>query len=248
MFRGLLFLFSLLLGSGAYAEPSWDQIELRSDLYQLRNQEIQNGLDIPAANRTVLAEVSAHAPKTEGRADGVTLEQAQKILKLTNSNPVTGWAGNAKYDPQGRLGFCFGRALYAHLELLRHGVADESIKKAFVVGPMKAGGIDWQFHVATLVKAKDQSGWYAIDTFLGKVVPADQWFANFEKYSTDGKLRLYVTRPAKIGPSSWEYNIRPGGLFDSFYNEYFKELFKYFRAHPVAAQDKFVQRCSAIFL
>lgn len=227
--------------------PSWENISLREDLYFRRQQELMLNEPVSEANRLLLEEIQNYQPRSQTRAEGVDFNQAQQIIDLTKSNPITGWAGNSKYDPRGTLGFCFGRALYAHLELLRHGVSKDSIKKVFIVGPMKSGGVDWQFHVATIVRAKDRQGWYAMDTFVGKVLPVEEWFKRFQGYSTDNKLRLYITEPTKIGPSSWEYNIQQGGLFDKFYNGYFEDLFKYFRKNPLPEDKKFIRECGKVF-
>lgn len=247
--RYVLGLLSVILSLSAVPvladDPTWGPIELRADLYYMRNQEIWRGDDISATNKKLMEEINKFEPSSKDLLNGISFEQAQKIINRTNTNKVTGQ--NYKYDPKGEIGFCFGRALYAHLELLRHGVAKDSIKKVFIVGPMRAGGIDWQFHVATLVKANDKSGWYAVDTFIGRPVLLEDWFANFQKFSTDGKLRMYVTKANKIGPNAWEYNIKPGGLFDGFYNDYFKDMFQFFKDNRLSPEEKFIQRCSKIF-
>lgn len=245
-----LVVVALLLGTHfaqAKNEHSWDKIDYRENLYFTRDQEIARGENVAQKNADLLEEIKNFRPTSNGRAEGVTFAQAQKILSMISKNEITGSRGDRKYDPDGSRGFCFGRALYAHLELLRHGVDAASIKKVFIVGPMKAGGINWQFHVATIVRAKDKDGWYALDTVVGEPVLLDQWLARFLGFSSDKKLRMYITRAAKIGPSSWEYNKLPGGLFDPFYNEYFKDMFEMFRKQPVKAEDKFVLRCSRIF-
>lgn len=223
---------------------SWEKIHDRDNLYFLRDQEILNQTDVSQENLRLLEEINSFEPKANGRASGITSAQAALILRKMRFGPVV--SSHKKYDPSGAIGFCFGRALYGHLELLRHGVAKESIKKVFVVGPMKAGGIDWQFHVAVMAKGHDIPGWYVIDTIMDKPIPLEQWFERFNGYSQDGKLRMYITKPQKIGPSAWEYNILPGGLFDSFYNSYFKDMFRHFKQSPLPEEQKFIQRCSKV--
>lgn len=246
-FPAVLIALLTVLSWPAFAQYSWDQIDYRANLYELRDSEIRRGGNIDESNRQMMEEIRNYKPSTNGRAEGVTYEQALKIVQMTNQNDVTGNRSHSKYDPNGIRGFCFGRALYAHLELLRHGVDAQAIKKVFIVGPMK-NGVDWQFHVTTVVRAKDKNGWYAVDTFTGRPMLLEEWFSRFTGYSTDKKLRMYVTRPAKIGPSSWEYNTKPGGLFDPFYNSYFKDMFEMFRKTRVSSSEKFVQRCSQLFL
>ncbi|KHD89814.1 MAG: hypothetical protein OM95_01755 [Bdellovibrio sp. ArHS] len=238
--------FALAYAATSHA-ASWNEMDIRADLYFMRGQEVYSGQDITENNRRLMEEINNFKPSSQHRIDGVSAQQAQAIIQKTNQNEVTGYRGGQKYDPKGIVGFCFGRALYAHLELLRHGVSKDAIKKVFVVGPMRTGSIDWQFHVTTIVKASDHSGWYAVDTFIGRPVPLEEWFKNFQKYSTDGKLRLFVTEPNKIGPSAWEYNVKPGGLMDPFYNNYFKDMFEYFKKNHLRPEEKFFPSCSKVF-
>lgn len=226
---------------------SWNEMDIRADLYSMRGHELYNGQDIAENNRRLIDEINNFKPTTKHRVDGISSEQAQSIIQKINLNEVTGFSAGRKYDPKGIVGFCFGRALYAHLELLRHGVAKDSIKKVFVVGPMRTGSIDWQFHVTTIVKASDHAGWYAVDNFIGRPVPLEEWFKKFQGYSTDGKLRMFVTEANKIGPSAWEYNTKPGGLMDPFYNDYFKDMFEYFKKNRLSPEEKFFPRCSKVF-
>lgn len=122
----------------------------------------------------------------------------------------------------------------------------------------------WQFHVTTLVKESGSNDWWAIDTNEGKPIKVDQWVKKYQSYATDKtrrwkwfnfmkvdkekSLRFYITEPQKIGPSSWEYNIQPGGLFHESYNRYFQEMFRYFKNNPVPQEKKLnSHQCQKLF-
>lgn len=233
--------FSLVLGIGSRAECAQilSKSNLRVDLYQQYHQELfQNSSpeQVEHLNTLALQEIANYNYKTSNnRVAWINHQQASYVHKLMPSHPVVGYAKNRLYDPNGHYGFCFGRALYVHLELLRYGVQKEAIKKAFVIGNLN-NGTNWQFHVATIVKGPEKS-WWVIDSYLHTVVTLEEWFERMKQVSVDHKLRLYISDPAKLGPSGWEYNIKPGGLFS--YNNYFQDLFRYFKLNPVPTQKKF---------
>ncbi len=63
-------------------------------------------------------------------------------------------------------------------------------------------------------------------------------------------LRFYITDAQKIGPSGWEYNIKAGGLFDSFYNNYFQDMFKVLKNKNIPISEKFnshIVSCNHLF-
>lgn len=242
----VIFLFSICclgnqassLESSEFPDPYWGSIQLRADLFYMRNQEIQNGQNISDLNKTLLSKLETENANQNPHIQGesLTYEQARVFFQKILKNPVTG--NNSKYDPNNVQGFCFGRALYTHLEMLRNGISKKSIKKVYIVGPVKFGSNHWQFHVATMVKAADRETWYVIDNFVGGVLTVDEWYRFYLKYSEDSNLRLFVTDSRKLGANSWEYNIKPGGLRDPVYNGYFIDLFNFFKTDPISEKDK----------
>lgn len=241
----------------------WKTRPVRDDLYITRNIEIQQNLDLENLNSKAEQALKAYEPEaSSGRLTGLTFSQSQLILNTLLTHPMY-LNEEHDFDLDRRLGLCFGRSIFLHLQLLRYGINKNSIKKIFVIGPMSPGSnMIWQFHVATIVKDINTSEWWALDTNIGNPIKVSQWIAKYQALSTDKtfrifrsplvdrnlSLRFYITEPQKIGPSSWEYNIRPGGLFHESYNMYFKEMFRYFKTNPLSPEKKFnYNQCSKLF-
>lgn len=259
----VIILFISSVGFSQSENFEWQTRPIRDDLYLTRNSEIEQNLDFDELNAKMIQSLKAYAPElSEGRAQGVTYDQAALVLKNLMNHPMY-ISEKQDYDTERKLGLCFGRALYLHLELLRYGVNKDSIKKIFVVGPMSAGTDKvWQFHVTTLVKDAQSNQWWAMDTNIGKPLLVERWMDTYKKTATDKtyrifrsplvdrtkSLRFYVTEPQKIGPSSWEYNIQLGGLFHENYHMYFQDMFRYFKKTPVAVDQKFNHnQCRKLF-
>ncbi len=212
--------------------------EYSSNLFSQREQDI-NSLEVEevaAQNKAEFwrMERLAREPieSTARRAEFIDQSQAQKILDQNYHNQVVGFNKQKQYDPDLQLGFCFGRAMFTHLYLLHSGVAKESIMKAWVIGPMLSDGLNWEYHVATIVKASD-GGWWVIDRVAGRIIKIEEWFEKMQGMSTDDKLRIYFTSASRFSPFSDEtYNPRDLGLMESsesdFYNSYFKDMLNYF--------------------
>lgn len=213
----------------------WRQT-IREDLFQKYQNEIslfgQDPKRMKALNEKLMAELNHRTvPRDPVRAPFITLEQAEAIMAEARNHPVVGAAGRMKYDPESRMGFCFGRAAFTHLELLRRGVLKESIHKAFVVGEMHTGSIVWRYHVTTIVRGPGGS-WIAMDPIFEAPLELNEWYKRMLTFSKTGAVRLYVTHPSKIGPNGWEYNLKPGGLTHPEYNNYFMDMFKTFKSLP----------------
>lgn len=201
--------------------------------------------EIQEQNAEVFKKLHAYKPLvTPGRRDSVTFGQAKAVIDYTLTHPVVGMKELKKYDPEGCFGFCFGRAMFIHMELLARGVNKDSIRKAYVVGEMEYGGITWQFHVATTVKGADGS-WYVIDPEFDKVETVEEWFAGNLELSPDKKLRLYMTDANKFGASAPAYS--PNGI--AGYNGYFSDAMKSFRERPTKQINKFIDHrlCQNVF-
>ena len=232
-----LFLFASLISNAGDLDRS-PRYNLFHDYWDLVETGA-NSDEIMELNKKTIQEINTYRFETSPkRAQTISRKQAQEILDLTDNHEVVGPTNTYKYDPTGDMGFCFGRALFGHLELLRRGVQKQAIKKAFVVGPMYSGGIFWRFHVTTIVQGENGE-WLAIDPYVGRIVTVEEWFDYLSTKSRDGKLRYYLSDANKVGPASWEYNIKPGGLFDPVYRGYFKDMFEYFRKTPVSCKEKF---------
>ena len=105
------------------------------------------------------------------------------------------------YDPTGEIGFCFGRAMAAHLIALRMGLTPDNIRKLFIVGDLRSGDKpEWRFHVTTLVRGAD-GAWYAIDPILGEPLELSAWIDKVQGvWDKDRKAKLYVTPSHAVMP------------------------------------------------
>lgn len=203
------------------------------NLYDQYEKDLKGGHaaveTVAKQNASVFAKLKAWTPQaSEDRAEGITLAEARQLLTDAMNDKIIGKKSEKKYDPAGNIGFCFGRAMWLHLELLQRGVSKDSIFKAFVIGPMSYANIMWQFHVATIVRNSETGGFLVIDPEFGQVLSLENWFAQNMNLSTDKKLRLYVTEPSKFGASADDYDKY--ALNDKWYNSYFKDMLAYFRA------------------
>jgi hypothetical protein len=153
------------------------------------------------------------------------------IINVLNRNPVVSMNRYYIYDPENLgIGFCFGRAMFVHLELMQRGLDSDSSKKAFVVGSMQTpDGGGWGWHVTTIVQSKNSLGeeiWLALDPITG-VVPVEQWYQKmYDEFSTDKKLKLYITSSGRFGPTGGEYDQQH--IKDDFYNQYFLDMLSWF--------------------
>ncbi|MBT3585182.1 MAG: hypothetical protein HN509_09755 [Halobacteriovoraceae bacterium] len=156
---------------------------------------------------------------------------ARDVLSTLRSHSVVSLYSYDKYDPKNQgIGFCFGRAMFVHLELAMRNLDRDSIKKAFVVGSMSTGdGNSWGWHVTTIAQSKDQNGnevWLALDPVTGLKTLKEWYKEMYNHFSTDKKLKIYVTESGKFGPSPGFYS-HPN-LENQFYNSYFTDLDKEF--------------------
>jgi len=135
---------------------------------------------------------------------GLTAPQRQQLWTAAFRHPVAGLDDErklAKYDPQGFIGFCFGRAMAAHLLARQLGLAEAAVRKLFVIGDLREGADpQWRFHVTALVKGEDGL-WYAIDPIMEGPMTATAWMAEVRKTWDKGrKARFYMTPPATVLP------------------------------------------------
>lgn len=196
----------------------------------LYDNVIESPEQVIAMNKEVLAQMqmeSLNLPK-EGKTT-IDKNEALEIYEAVTRHPIARLLNYKTYDKKRNIGFCFGRAMTAHLEARARKIHNDSIRKVFVVGDMKAlmGDITWSFHVATAIKDK-KGGWWVIDPFFGKVVKLEQWYEKMYKQDTKGTLRLYVTEASRFNAGkSLHYN--KADLYDDFYNDYFNDLLTYYQ-------------------
>jgi len=132
----------------------------------------------------------------------LTGQEQQYIYDLVASGNVTSLGALGRYDPDHQIGFCFGRAMAVHLLSRRMGLAEDSIRKLFIVGCLGSGGkTEWRFHVATVVKGCD-GAWHTVEMNVAKgPLPVQDWVAEMHRVWDPGKkARLYAASPSWVLP------------------------------------------------
>jgi hypothetical protein len=192
-------------------------------------------------NAQMISELdSYHSEKSEGFLSAINKAQAKVVLESIRKNPIVSDAGAKKYDVSGSaIGYCFGRAAFVHVELLRRSVDPKSIGKIFAIGPLTYQGAIWDFHVATVVRSTD-GGWWAIDGMTDEVLKVEPWMKQVLRWSLDDEnpiLRFYFADASKFQPTPGTYSDEK--LYDPLYRGYFKDLGQWFLNHPVKTEERF---------
>ena len=164
----------------------------------------------------------------------ITKKQAQNILDLLNTHPIVGGKMAQHYDQQnGQVGFCFGRAHYTHLELLRHHVHSEQTSKIFAIGGLLYGDITWDYHVATAVQGPENQ-WWVIDGLQTEVMDVQDWMKKISTWDANRRfpmLRYYLTPGWKFQPIQAAHPNYP--IYSELYGPYFRDLSIWFHSHPM---------------
>lgn len=218
------------------APEAWYPHRAETNLGQVRGGELRAlrerfGItgDSKAARAALSAQVRLlndqvlRALPTSG-GGSLTSTEIREVLKAMVAHPIVGPAGYAKYDPDHRVGFCFGRAAFAHLELLARGARAQEVAKIFALGSLRHRGGPWRFHVATVVK-DDQGRWWAVDSLQKDILEVGAWIRAVNAMDIDPKaptVRYYVTDPAKFQPLLGAYEAKM--LQDPLFNGYFVDL------------------------
>jgi hypothetical protein len=207
-----------------------------------RDTRVAVSREIEALNTRTISELRNYKPEVghpSERAEFISRDQAQSVLRTIDRHPVIGSYSHMQYDPDLSMGFCFGRATYVHLDLLRRGVNKDSIAKLFAVGTMKTGKIEWRYHVTTLVKGPGNT-WWAIDNFVNRMITAEQWMEEMQRYDTDPSnphLRFYFVEAKRFGPNVGQYT--PDELSHPDYRSYFVDLMQWLKNNPIQPQESF---------
>lgn len=173
----VFFVCTLISVSKAYLQESCKKLFketpkidlfLNADLFLLRQVDLHSKTleDIAMSNGKTIKDLYSEGSSPaliNGRKDYMTFKEAQDVLTSIQSSTASPLL-SFNYEKQtDKIGYCFGRAMYFHIALLKNKVHKSAIKKVWIIGPMKYKQDNWNFHVATLVKLEDQK-WYALDT------------------------------------------------------------------------------------
>ncbi len=148
--------------------------------------------------------------------EGLSSEEIQLLFHKTFNNSVAQLSSVKNYDPTGMIGFCFGRAMTAHLLARRLGLQIESVKKLFIIGDLRSNPLkpEWRFHVTTIIR--DQNGsWHTIDPIMYRHLTIREWvetmrtrWDNWQGENNNFQAKLYLTPPTTVIPNIGdEYGI-----------------------------------------
>lgn len=201
-----------------------------TDLFKIYSEELKI-LKSSGANEETLSSALQIKNKLEFQnlkkrspSRGVKIEVAEALLKSIASHPVVSAKALLRYDPTSQTGFCFGRAAYVHIELMRAGATLEDVVKIFVMGGLYVDDIGWDYHVATAVRS-EQGAWLVIDSLFDKVLTIDDWMYEVAKWDADKvhpKVRFYATNAAKFQPTIGSYESQT--ISSVIYQKYFEDL------------------------
>ncbi len=112
------------------------------------------------------------------------------------------------YDPQGAIGFCFGRATMAHLEAIVRNIHPDAIKKIWIAGDMEK----WGHHVATMIKT--ENNWLVLDTNIGHAISYEEWIRIYMPYKAKNAndIMIFITQSGRFGP----YDTKTYNAIDLF--------------------------------
>lgn len=216
-----------------FQEVTAYQQNLPQNLRTHRTNEAQrlSVSEINRLNNATLNHLNRFVPQTsQSRASSLNLSDARSILNVVSNHSVTGHNAYQRYNRENEnIGFCFGRAAFTHLLLLKMGLSRDSVVKVWAVGPMKTPGVTWDFHVATAAYVKDK-GWLVLDNNYDAPMKLDGWFKKMQDQNRnmDRKLRLYVTEPNKFGLEMGRYDRVQLGLDltreTDWYQHYFVDM------------------------
>jgi hypothetical protein len=205
-------------------EEEISSVSSKEDLIRSQESEKRVSLHLRSLNKNIISNFLSET-SIVGNSSTFSRSQAQYILDHINQHPVVRSGVAYLYDPQqGQVGFCFMRAQFAYLELLRHGLPSSSIRKIFAIGGLVYQNTIWDYHVATMVLGKENK-WWVIDGLFAEVLELEEWLRRISLW--DGNqiypmLRFYITPAWKFQPIP---PVHPSFvLYQRLYGSYFRDL------------------------
>jgi len=182
----------------------------------LKNRELVDELE-----KINLESIAATSGRPQKEMDKAFLDE---LYKNVSTNKVSSLDSLEKYAGKNISDFCFGRAMAAHLYALKMGVKKEAILKVIALGNLEEKGVSWNFHIATLVRSKDN--WFAIDPEMRKAITLREWAKEMERYNEDESMALYLSAPDRFSAIG---RYKNSTLMDPRFNKYFIDLLKTFK-------------------
>lgn len=178
---------------------------------------------------------SSPVPQSSTRKTTLSDHEIRSLYRMLDNHPVASCRNLPKYDPQGNIGFCFGRAATAHLLALQEGVHKDSVRKIWAVGTMHANDVTWGHHVATMVRGHDKR-WYVLDPEYKKTLVLEDWIREVKKMDADGKLLFLSSDAKRFGPVNSD-TYQALELESDFYNSYFEDVLEDIRNRARSKKD-----------
>lgn len=235
--KNLISILAVSILAPLTTQAQWSQPVnlLNTDLMKLQKKEVYLKTEdqVRAMNQDAITKLEATRPSdknTSKRREFLTREEMIAIHQEIYQNEVAS-SGDAYSQPNVSIGYCFGRATFYHITLLKNKVDKSAIRKAFVVGPMDAYGLMWQFHVSTIVRGEDMK-WYTIDSNYSKPMELSKWTEAHFQMGPQKSVRLYITDPIKFTPTASYDRLQMGLSLDretDWYRGYFQDLMKSFK-------------------
>ncbi len=212
-----------LLNSGGSRTGVGDSNKIDDNLVRIyalelksAGSELKKGVSWEEKKKSIFQSMSiANAKLREslnqkGEIPSATMELAQSVQTELMTNKVSNFGANSKYDKDGDIGFCFGRAAFAHYLLLKKNVPQNNIMKIFAMGPSQIREQIWDFHMATMVRGA-QGKWLVIDGLFEKALSLDEWMkkvSEFDLKYPHPHMRFYTTDPRKFQASYGQYETK----------------------------------------
>ncbi|MBF0543948.1 MAG: hypothetical protein HQM08_05935 [Candidatus Riflebacteria bacterium] len=154
---------------------------------------------IPVAEQTLneavhksFLRITSDSPQT---TSGFDYSQLETLYENVYNHPIACFDALQKYDPQGNIGFCFGRAMAVQLLARKMGLKKECQARVFAIGALGQDpkNPDWRFHTSAMVK--DEKGeWYTIDPVMGCPMTLKQWIEKEQgEDDPERKAKFYIT-------------------------------------------------------
>jgi len=190
----------------------------------LKNRELVDELE-----KINLENIAAASGRPQKEMDKAFLDE---LYKNVSTNKVSSLDSLEKYAGRNVSDLCFGRAMAAHLYALKMGIKKEAILKVIAIGNLEEKGVSWNFHIATLVRSKEN--WFVIDPEMGKAITLREWAKEMERYNEDESMALYLSAPERFSAIG---RYKNSTLKDPRFNHYFIDLMKTFKKNGVCPKE-----------
>ncbi len=128
-------------------------------------------------------------------------QQIEFLFYETSNNKIAALSKVPYYDPSGEIGFCFGRAMAAHLLSRRMGLKEQSTGNVFIIGDLKSGTTtEWRFHMTAVVRGSNDD-WFAIDPIIPGPMPIRTWIRTIRTmFDKQTRAKIYFTHSDAVLP------------------------------------------------